>query len=101
MQPRRLLVRDQSDAHPATESACRIGEVGIPALAPQRLVGRFGPHNRACSHAVFWLGISPMRTQPPNPLAASAKSAYQLSLHSGSSVGSDRTTGHAATPSSG
>ena len=40
MNPRGLLVRHQADAEPAAQSLCRIDEVGIPALAPQRFGGR-------------------------------------------------------------
>ncbi len=45
-----------------------------------------GPHSSALIHAVPWFGYSPSRIQPPIPCSRSAKSKYQLSFHSGSSV---------------
>ena len=37
--PRLVLVGDQADAEPAAQSLRRIGEVGVPALTPQRFGG--------------------------------------------------------------
>lgn len=64
------------------------GSGGSGTCASTATVGMSGPHTNACTHAVCWLATRPRRNQQPNPCAGSAKSAHQLSLHSGSVVGS-------------